>query len=70
MALEYEYLLYCFTSSRSFAAILAILKIFDRLFADFEFNYVQCMVHVKSVREYELHQAYITIYNVHADRGG
>ena len=29
------------------------IKIFDRLFAEFEFNYVQCMVHVKSVREYE-----------------
>lgn len=32
------------------------LKIFDRMFAEFEFNYVCCMVHVKSVKEYELHQ--------------
>ena len=32
------------------------LKIFDRLFADFEFNYVRCMVHVKTTKEYELHQ--------------
>jgi len=27
------------------------------MFADFEYNYVCCMVHVKSVKEYELHQA-------------
>ena len=32
------------------------LKIFDRLFADFEFNYVRCMVHVKTTKEYEHHQ--------------
>ena len=32
------------------------LKIFDRMFAEFEYNYVCCMVHVKSVKEYELHQ--------------
>ena len=26
------------------------LKIFDRLFAEFEFSYVSCMVHVKTVK--------------------
>ena len=35
------------------------LKIFDRLFAEFEYNYVSCMVHVKSVKEYDLHQVRI-----------
>ena len=37
------------------------LKIFDRLFADFEFNYVRCMVHVKTTKEYELHQVLLHI---------
>ncbi|CAB4062052.1 Lateral signaling target protein 2,Lateral signaling target protein 2 homolog [Lepeophtheirus salmonis] len=27
------------------------LKIFDRLFSEFEFKYVQCMVHVKTIKE-------------------
>jgi hypothetical protein len=26
------------------------LKIFDRMFAEFEFSYVSCMVHVKTVK--------------------
>ena len=26
------------------------LKIFDRLFAEFEFSYVSCMVHVKTIK--------------------
>ena len=39
------------------------LKIFDRLFADFEFNYVSCMVHVKSVKEYDLHQDLIVLFS-------
>lgn len=39
------------------------LKIFDRLFADFEFNYVRCMVHVKSVKEYDLHQDLIVLFS-------
>ena len=39
------------------------LKIFDRLFADFEFNYVRCMVHVKSSTEYELHQDLIVLFS-------
>lgn len=44
-------------------AIRENLKIFDRLFADFEFNYVRCMVHVKSAREYELHQDLIVLFS-------
>lgn len=39
------------------------LKIFDRMFADFEYNYVCCMVHVKSVKEYELHQDLIVLFS-------
>ena len=39
------------------------LKIFDRLFAEFEYSYVQCMVHVKSPREYELHQDLIVLFS-------
>jgi hypothetical protein len=39
------------------------LKIFDRLFADFEYNYVRCMVHVKSVKEYDLHQDLIVLFS-------
>jgi len=39
------------------------LKIFDRLFADFEYNYVSCMVHVKSVKEYDLHQDLIVLFS-------
>ena len=38
------------------------LKIFDRLFAEFEYNYVSCMVHVKSVKEYDLHQVRIFLF--------
>ena len=26
------------------------LKIFDRMFAEFEFSYVSCMVHVKTIK--------------------
>eukprot|EP00096_Caligus_rogercresseyi_P011417 TRINITY_DN4485_c0_g1_i1.p1 TRINITY_DN4485_c0_g1~~TRINITY_DN4485_c0_g1_i1.p1 ORF type:complete len:669 (-),score=206.20 TRINITY_DN4485_c0_g1_i1:1457-3463(-) len=39
------------------------LKIFDRLFSEFEFKYVQCMVHVKSIKEYELHQDIIILFS-------
>lgn len=39
------------------------LKIFDRLFADFEYNYVRCMVHVKSLKEYDLHQDLIVLFS-------
>ena len=39
------------------------LKIFDKLFADFEFNYVSCMVHVKSNKEYDLHQDIIVLFS-------
>ena len=39
------------------------LKIFDRLFADFEFNYVRCMVHVKTTKEFELHQDLIVLFS-------
>ena len=44
-------------------AIRENLRIFDRLFADFEFNYVRCMVHVKSASEYELHQDLIVLFS-------
>ena len=36
--------------------LLESLKIFDRLFADFELSYVSAMVHVKSAQEYELQE--------------
>jgi len=39
------------------------LKIFDTLFSQFEFSYVQCMVHVKSVKEYELHQDLVVLFS-------
>ena len=39
------------------------LKIFDRLFAEFEFSYVQCMVHVKTDKEYMLHQDVIILFS-------
>lgn len=39
------------------------LKIFDRLFSEFEFAYVQCMVHVKTIKEYELHQDLIVLFS-------
>ena len=39
------------------------LKIFDRLFAEFEYSYVQCMVHVKSEKEYMLHQDLIILFS-------
>merc|ERR1712223_628703 len=39
------------------------LKIFDGLFAEFEYNYVSCMVHVKSVKEYDLHQDLIVLFS-------
>ncbi|TRY69202.1 hypothetical protein TCAL_10242 [Tigriopus californicus] len=39
------------------------LKIFDRLFAEFEYKYVQCMVHVKTIKEYELHQDLIVLFS-------
>jgi len=39
------------------------LKIFDRLFAEFEFSYVSCMVHVKSVSEYEMQQDVICLFS-------
>ena len=39
------------------------LKIFDRLFSDFEYNYVRCMVHVKTIKEYDLHQDLIVLFS-------
>lgn len=39
------------------------LKIFDRLFAEFEFSYVSCMVHVKTVKEYEIQQDVICLFS-------
>ncbi|XP_023337511.1 lateral signaling target protein 2 homolog isoform X2 [Eurytemora carolleeae] len=39
------------------------LKIFDRLFAEFEFSYVSCMVHVKTIKEYEIHQDVICLFS-------
>ncbi len=44
-------------------AIRENIKIFDRLFAEFEFAYVQCMVHVKTVREYELQQDLVVLFS-------
>ena len=44
------------------------IKIFDRLFAEFEYSYVQCMVHVKTIREYELHQDLIILFSETLDR--
>ena len=45
------------------------LKIFDRMFAEFEYNYVCCMVHVKSVKEYELHQVTVLIIEISVHSG-
>jgi len=39
------------------------LKIFDRMFAEFEFSYVSCMVHVKTIKEYEIHQDVICLFS-------
>lgn len=39
------------------------LKIFDRLFSEFEFSYVSCMVHVKTVKEYEIQQDVICLFS-------
>lgn len=36
--------------------LLESLKIFDRLFAEFELSYVSAMVPVKTTREYELQE--------------
>ena len=39
------------------------LKIFDRLFAEFEFSYVSCMVHVKTTREFEIQQDVVCLFS-------
>jgi len=39
------------------------LKIFDRLFAEFEFSYVSCMVHVKTIKEFEIQQDVICLFS-------
>ena len=39
------------------------LKIFDRLFAEFEFSYVSCMVHVKTTKEFEIQQDVICLFS-------
>merc|ERR1719369_815549 len=39
------------------------LKIFGRLFAEFEFSYVSCMVHVKTVKEFEIQQDVICLFS-------
>jgi len=39
------------------------LKIFDKLFSEFEFSYVSCMVHVKTVKEYEIQQDVICLFS-------
>jgi len=39
------------------------LKIFDRLFADFELCYVSAMVPVKSTQEYELQQFVVVLFS-------
>jgi hypothetical protein len=46
------------------------LKIFDRMFAEFEFSYVSCMVHVKTVKggdDKEMSSIYMSL---NAGRGG
>ena len=43
--------------------LLEALKIFDRLFADFELRYVSAMVPVKSPREYYLQQLVIVLFS-------
>lgn len=39
------------------------LKIFDRLFAEFEFAYVSCMVHVKTTKEFDIQQDVICLFS-------
>lgn len=39
------------------------LKIFDRLFAEFELSYVSAMVPVKTPREYELQQLVVVLFS-------
>lgn len=39
------------------------LKIFDRLFAEFELSYVSAMVPVKSTKEYELQQLVVVLFS-------
>jgi len=39
------------------------LKIFDRLFSEFEFSYVSCMVHVKTTKEFEIQQDVICLFS-------
>lgn len=39
------------------------LKIFDRLFADFELSYVSAMVPVKTVEEYEMQQNVAVLFS-------
>lgn len=54
----------CLTATHDYTEkIRENLKIFDRLFADFEYNYVRCMVHVKTIKEYDLHQDLIVLFS-------
>jgi len=39
------------------------LKIFDRLFSEFEFSYVSCMVHVKTTKEFEIQQDVVCLFS-------
>ena len=39
------------------------LKIFDRLFAEFELNYVSAMVPVKSVEEHDVQQSVVVLFS-------
>lgn len=43
--------------------LLEALKIFDRLFAEFELRYVSAMVPVKSPREYYLQQLVVVLFS-------
>ena len=43
--------------------LLESLKIFDRLFAEFEFHYVSAMVPVKTMREYELQEMISVLFS-------
>jgi hypothetical protein len=46
------------------------LKIFDRLFAEFELCYVSAMVPVKSIKEYELQQLVVVLFSETLQRYG
>jgi hypothetical protein len=54
----------CFRSPPEFSERLTeALKIFDRLFAEFELSYVSAMVPVKTSQEYELQQNVIVLFS-------